>query len=78
MWAVSVLGVGALRRWVGLSVERGVGVGAQLGDQAACGARADFQPLAQRFRRDGALVLRSVQDVLGAGPVQQVLVAGLA
>ncbi len=68
----------ALRRWVGLSVERGVGVGAQLGDQAACGAGADFQPLAQRFRGDRSLMLLLMQHVLGAGPVQQVLPACLA
>jgi hypothetical protein len=50
-----------------------MGVGAEPGDQLTGLAGADMQALADGFRGDGAMVLLPVQDVFGAGSVEQVL-----
>lgn len=58
-----------------LTVERDVCVAAELGDKAAGGVSAYMESLAERFGGDGALVVLPVEDVLGAGSVEQVLLA---
>jgi hypothetical protein len=42
-------------------------------DEPAGGEGTYMEPLSQRVRRDGALVMLPVQHVLGAGAVEQVL-----